>query len=301
MGQAKDEADGGGAPGAGVGGVIFFFFVIASEAKQSGVPPPRQSGLLRCARNDGVWPTALAPLMSAALFSRIILNPRLLASQCMLPCTHRDDIPVPNGRTCHEIVAKLCRAFSRRCLVNCPAVRPGSIANPNRPRRHASPCHGRRAEAGGKATRVGAWSKHSGAASDRVNRSNVNRAHALVCAGFCDGADCRPGESRQQLQRRLRVKLPARQRALDRLQRVGRQYKLWTLLTNVPRHHHPYILRELRRDEGVPGRVSKQSPLVLQQPAGRREVQGRRPQAVRTHALVHTAGFLAQLNLAVLS
>ncbi|MCK1744849.1 hypothetical protein IVA80_29560 [Bradyrhizobium sp. 139] len=36
------------------------------------------------------------------------------------------------------IVIKPCRAFSRRCLVDCLAVRPGSIANPNRLLRHAS-------------------------------------------------------------------------------------------------------------------------------------------------------------------
>lgn len=191
----------------------------------------------------------------------------------MLPCTYRHGFSVPDleGHG-HEIVTEPCRAFSHRRLVNSLVLRPGSIANPNRLRRHASPCHGRCAETGGKTARVGAGSKHSGAASDCVNRSNVNRARAFVCARFCDGADCQPGESRQQLQRGLCIKLPTRQRSLGWVQRVGRRSELWTSLANVPRHHHPCILRELRRDEGVPGRVSKQSPLVLQQPAGRQQV-----------------------------
>ncbi len=222
------------------------------------------------------------------------LNPRLLNPKCLLPCTYRHGISVRiwEGHG-HEIVIEPCRAFNHRSLVDYPAVRPGRIANPDRLRRHASPCHGRCAETGGKAARVGAGSKHNGAASDCVNHSNGNRAHAFLCTGFCDGEDSQPGESRQQLQRWLCIKLPARQGAVDRMQRVGRQCELWTLLANVPRHHHPFILRELRRDEGVPGRVSKQSPLVLQQPAGRQQVQGRRSQALRT-SLVHTARRLLQ-------
>jgi len=189
----------------------------------------------------------------------------------------------------HEILIKPCRAFSRRCLVNNLAVRAGSVANPNRLRRHDSPCHGRRAETGGKAAHVGAGSKHDGAASDRVNSSNVSRAHAFVCAGFCDGQDCQPGESCQQLQRWLRIKLPSGQGALGWMQRVGRQHRIRTFLADLPRHHHPQILPGLRRNQNVPGRKPKQGSLVVQQPGRRQQVQGRRSQAVRTHALVHTA------------
>jgi hypothetical protein len=59
------------------------------------------------------------------------------------------------GRTCHEIVVKLCRALSCRYRVNCIAVRSerdGSVANRNTIRHPASWHHGQRAEAGGKAT-----------------------------------------------------------------------------------------------------------------------------------------------------
>lgn len=203
----------------------------------------------------------------------------------MLPYIYRRiSVPALEGHG-HEIVIEPCRAFNHRCLVDGLAMRPGSIANPNRPRCDAPPCHRRCAETGAKAARVGAGSKHNVIPPDRANRSNVNRARAFVCAGFCDGEDCQPGESRQQLQRWLCIKLSTRQRALDWMQRVRRQRELWTFLADVPGHHHSYILRELRRDEGVPGRVSKQSPLVLQQPAGGQQVQGRGPQAARTRAL----------------
>ncbi len=172
----------------------------------------------------------------------------------------------------HEILIKPCRAFNHRCLVNNLAVRAGSVANPNRLRRHDSPRHGRRAETGGKAARVGAGSKHNCAASDCINSSNPNRPHAFVCAGFCDGEDCRPGESRQQLQRWLCVKLPKRQGSVGWMQRVRRQHRLRSFLANLPRHHHPQILPGLRRHQDVPGRQPKQGPLVVQQPGRRQQV-----------------------------
>ncbi|MGY3358355.1 hypothetical protein ACVWZK_005018 [Bradyrhizobium sp. GM0.4] len=139
----------------------------------------------------------------------------------------------------HEIRIKPCRAFNHRCLVDRLAVRAGSVANPNRLRRHDSSRHGRRAETGGKAARVGARSKHNCAASDCLNSSNVSRANAFVCAGFCDGEDCQPGESRQQLQRWLCIKLPKRQRSLGWMQRVGRQHRLRTFLADLPRTPSP--------------------------------------------------------------
>jgi hypothetical protein len=117
-------------------------------------------------------------------------------------------VPSGFGRTGHEIVARLCRAFSRRCLINRLAVRPGSVANSNRLRRHASARHSRSAEAGGKATEAGAEHQHRGIPPDVLNR---NRANAVVCAGFSDGEDCQPRSTRQQLQRWLRIELPKRQ------------------------------------------------------------------------------------------
>jgi hypothetical protein len=172
----------------------------------------------------------------------------------------------------HEILIKPCRAFNHRCLVDRLAVRAGSVANPNRLRRHDSSRHGRRAETGGKAARVGARSKHNCAASDCLNSSNVSRANAFVCAGFCDGEDCQPGESRQQLQRWLCIKLPKRQRSLGWMQRVGRQHRLRTFLADLPRHHHPQILPGLRRNQDVPGRQPKQGSLVVQQSGRRQQV-----------------------------
>jgi hypothetical protein len=172
----------------------------------------------------------------------------------------------------HEILIKPCRAFNHRCLVDRLAVRAGSVANPNRLRRHDSSRHGRRAETGGKAARVGARSKHNCAASDCLNSSNVSRANAFVCAGFCDGEDCQPGESRQQLQRWLCIKLPKRQRSLGWMQRVGRQHRLRTFLADLPRHHHPQILHGLRRNQDVPGRQPKQGSLVVQQSGRRQQV-----------------------------
>jgi hypothetical protein len=113
---------------------------------------------------------------------------------------------------CHEIVVKLYRAFSRRCLVNCLAVQPGSVANRTRRRRPASFHHGRSAEAGGKATSAEAGRKHGGISPDTVNRANVDRSNAI--ARFSIGEDFQAGESRQQLQRWLRIKPSTRQRPL---------------------------------------------------------------------------------------
>ena len=78
-----------------------------------------------------------------------------ISAICVVAYTQEDGMSVPDGRTSHEIVVKLCRAFSRRYFVNCVAVRPeryGSVANRNRFRRTASQHYGRGAEAGGKAT-----------------------------------------------------------------------------------------------------------------------------------------------------
>ena len=50
--------------------------VIASAAKQSRIFPQRQSGLLRCARNDGVWVTASLIQFASHLQTRL----RILAA-----------------------------------------------------------------------------------------------------------------------------------------------------------------------------------------------------------------------------
>ena len=188
------------------------------------------------------------------------------------------------GRSCHEIVVRLCRAFSHRCPVNCLAVQPGLVADPNRLRRHASPRRGRCAEAGGKAASSGARDKHGSVSPNLVNHADVivSRTDPFLCAGLTNGEDCQPGESRQQLQRWLCIKLPERQGSLGWMQLVGRQHRLRTFLANLPRHHHPQILPGLRRNEDVPGRQPKQGPLALQQPGRRQQVQGRRAQAAST-------------------
>jgi hypothetical protein len=100
------------------------------------------------------------------------------------------------GRTCHEIVVKLCRALSCRYPVNCIVVRPeryGNVTNRNGLRHPASQRHGRRAEAGGKAssaggkaTRVRSGGQHSGISPDIANRSNT-----IGCARFSNGEACR--------------------------------------------------------------------------------------------------------------
>jgi hypothetical protein len=85
-------------------------------------------------------------------------------------------------------------------------VRPGRVRNPNRLGQIASEHHGRSAEAGGKTN----WSeggKYSGIWPQIVNHSNVivNHPNAIACARFNIGEDCQAGESRQQLQRWLRI------------------------------------------------------------------------------------------------
>ncbi len=118
-------------------------------------------------------------------------------------------------------------------------ARPGSVANPDWLRRHDSPVTVDAPKQVAKPHVSERGANTTAPRSDCVNRSNVNREHAFVCAGLGDGEACQPGESRQELQRWLCIKLPKRQRSLGRMQRVGRRYGLWTFLANVPRHHHP--------------------------------------------------------------
>jgi len=47
--------------------------VIASGAKQSRLPTRSDSGLLRCARNDGAWETTCVPLVSRTRCSVLML------------------------------------------------------------------------------------------------------------------------------------------------------------------------------------------------------------------------------------
>lgn len=164
----------------------------------------------------------------------------------MVPCTYRDGIFPPGfGRTCHEIIVTLCRAFSRRHLFNCIAVRSnryGSVAN-----RATSSCHSysqhhrRRAEAGGKATeaggkatgaggkateaggeagrggkatRVRSGGKHGCTSPDIPTRTNAG-------ARFNNGEARSARENLQQLRRWLHNKFQVRQPTLEWMLRFG--------------------------------------------------------------------------------
>ena len=117
---------------------------------------------------------------------------------CMVPCTHRDGMSVPdlvgNG---HEKVVKFRRALSYRTPVNRIAVQPEqhrTVTNQRGPGR-ASQRHGRRAEAGGKAAATGNKSA-KGRPADKHGRLpryvviRSNRASVSVRAGFDNGKDC---------------------------------------------------------------------------------------------------------------
>ena len=101
------------------------------------------------------------------------------------------------GRTCHEIVVKVCRALSCRTPVNCIVVRPeryGNVANRNRPCLPTSEHHGRCAEAGskvgGKATKARSGGKHSSGGKHRRSSPDI-RSNAIVCTRFSHGEACR--------------------------------------------------------------------------------------------------------------
>ena len=104
------------------------------------------------------------------------------------------------GRTCHEIVVKLCRALSCRYPVNCIVVRPeryGNVANRNWLRLPTSEHHGRSAETGskvssvgGKATKARSGGKHSSGGKYRRSSPDIH-SNAIVCARFSDGEACR--------------------------------------------------------------------------------------------------------------
>jgi len=94
----------------------------------------------------------------------------------------------------HEIVVKPCRGLNCCYPVNRIAVRSerdGSVANRNRFRHSASWHHGRRAQAGGKATWAEAGGKHSCISPDIASHSNAigtaNRSKARACEGFSNG------------------------------------------------------------------------------------------------------------------
>ena len=131
---------------------------------------------------------------------------------------HQDGIIVLDlGGQGHELLIKPFRTLSYCYLVNVVAVqleRYRSVADRNRLRRSASQHHGRRAEAGGKAIQAGARRKYGGISPDIRSNRLVSHADAFVCAGFCDGEDCQPRGTRQQLQWWLCVKFPKRQGSL---------------------------------------------------------------------------------------
>lgn len=234
-----------------------------------------------------------------AALGSLLHNPRLAGWQCMIACADRDGCSVPyQGRTCHEIAHAPYRAFDPRLVIDNRAVRTGRVANSDWIRRHASSRHRRRAGADGKTASGGANHNRSGLTPDRTQPATIlfSSPGAVLCPGLGDGEDCRPGEGRQQLQRRLRDELSTGQRALDRLQRVGRQHRVWTFLANVPGHHHPQFLPRLRRDQDVSGRESKQGALALQQPGRRQPVQGCRTQAVQARALIVRRGLRAPFS-----
>lgn len=179
----------------------------------------RVTGPLSDFRSGSTRMSAKGQATNATVIDRLYApNQRLRSPVCMLGCIYRYGVSRPDleGHG-HEIVIEPCRAFNRRCLVDCLAVRPGCVADPNRLRRHASSRHSRCAETGGEAARLGAGNRHNGAASNCINNSTVNRARACICARFCYGEDCQPGESRQQLQRWLCIEFSERQGALDRM------------------------------------------------------------------------------------
>jgi hypothetical protein len=204
--------------------------------------------------------------MSTAIIGRNLFDARWPSSEIWLMM--RSDVGAlgrhvrPREGMGHEIVVKFCRALSRRCRVDCLAVRPGNVANRNT-RRPASHHHGRSAETGGKATSAEAGGKRSGISPGVVNRSSaiVNRSNASGCARFNIGQDCQAGEIRQQLQRWLRNKLQIRQRPLGRVQLVGGIF--FNLLVNVQRHTHLQKLPGLHGDQSVPGLGDKESLVVL--------------------------------------
>src|SRR5208282_4589073 len=54
-------------------------------------------------------PLASWPPCRWRVIGRYFFDPRWPQSECVVPCTYRDGICVPDGWTCHEIVVKLCR------------------------------------------------------------------------------------------------------------------------------------------------------------------------------------------------
>jgi hypothetical protein len=210
---------------------------------------------------------------SIAVVGRSPLNPQWPSSKTsatLLPvatCTQWDGMSVLE-RTCHGKVVKLRRAFSRRCLVNYLAVRPGSIANrnrlQNRLQRPTSSCHGRSAEAGGKAKSSSqAGGKLGGISPESIDYIIVNRWNAGTCARFSLGEDRQARESRQQLQRWLRIQPPTRQGSLGWMQRRRNRERTWTFLVNMQRQPQLQILRGLHGDQGILGRAPQSSLLVL--------------------------------------
>ncbi len=133
---------------------------------------------------------------------------------------HRPGPPFrPWEDTAHEIVVELCRVVRHRCRVCRVAQQPSRIASSNRLRCHAAPGHGRCTEAGGKATPGGAWHRHTDVPPDVVDhaRVDISRADSVAGARHRVGQDCEVRESREQLQRRLRIQHATRQGSLGRL------------------------------------------------------------------------------------
>ncbi len=143
-----------------------------------------------------------------------------------------------------EILVKLCRALSRRCLINCLAVPPRQRRKSRLGPPPRFPCHGRRAETGGKAARVGAGANTTAPRRTASTARTSTASTPSYAPGSVMGRVCQPGESRQELQRWLCIKLPKRQRSLGRMQRVGRRYELWTFLrqrAETPSPHTSYL------------------------------------------------------------
>jgi hypothetical protein len=123
------------------------------------------------------------------------------------------------GRTGHEIVVKLCRALSCRYPVNCVVVRPeryGIVAN--RLRHSASQRHGRRTEAGGKASHADA---EAGGNPSFISPDFAEPDDTMGWERFSTAEACRARENLQQLHGWLRNKFQVWQPTLEWMLRVG--------------------------------------------------------------------------------
>jgi len=180
------------------------------------------------------------------------------------------------GSTSYENVINPCRALCCRGPVNFVFVRlkrQGSLAS--HAKLHPSQRHGHGAGAKGEAvTEAGAGDKHRDSSPERASHPNDGSNSGRDAARSRHGEACPARERGQQLQRRLRVKLPARQGPVGWMQRVGGI--LFSVLSNLQRHAHSQGLRAMRGNQDVPGLGPKPIMVVLHRHAGWGEIPGHR-------------------------